>query len=187
MTVDFLSMLEQEVERVQAEIPDDNVLANIASLAERQLHLEDTKKRLAELAQKVEDTHKDISERQLPNALASAGVTEFKLTDGSVVSVKKNYFPSVAPENQQEAYAWMVEAGHDIIKNKVELKFTKGESTLADEVVQRLEDLGYKPERKEEIHWQTFRAWAKEVMEKGVAIPETIKIHIVDKTTVKRK
>lgn len=187
MSVDFLELLEQEVERVQAEIPDDDTLSNISALAERQLRLEDMKKRLLNIGEKIDTAHKDVSERMLPNALASAGMSEFKLTDGSVISVKKNYFPNIEEDNKEQAYAWMIDNGHDIIKNEVVVKLPKGKSEEAKEVANAIRELGFTPEQKESIHWQTFRAWAKEVMEKGISFPETIKIHTIDKATIKRK
>ena len=186
MSVDFLEMLEKEVERAKADIPDDSILTNIAALADRQLRLESMQEKLQELSKQVTEAHREVSERYLPNALASAGVTEFKLVDGSVISVKKGYFPSIEAEHQAEAFAWMVDHGHDIIKNEVIVKLPKGKSEEAKEVVTAIRDLGFTPEQKEGIHWQTFRAWAKEVMEKGAEIPDIIKIHTIDKATVKR-
>lgn len=185
MSLDFLQMLEKEVTRLQSEIPNSDVMANISDLANRQIQLEDLKAKLAELGEKINDAHREVSEKMLPEALASAGVREFKLNDGAVVSVKKNYFPSIEDTNKTVAYNWLVQNGHDIIKNEVSVKLPKGKTEEAQEISNALRQMGFTPEQKETIHWQTFRAWAKEAMEKGFNPPECIKIHIVDKSTVK--
>lgn len=186
MTTDFLLMLEEEVERISAELPSDEVLANISELAKRQVQLENLVTRLEELQNKTKESLKNISERSLPAAILEAGLTEFKLEDGTKVSVKKAYYPSVKEENKHEAFSWLVDNGYDIIKNEVKVSFTKGESAKAAEALAAIRGLGFQPVANESIHWQTFRAWAKEVMEKGIVIPESINVYVVDQASIKR-
>lgn len=181
----FIDMLEAEVERIESDIPSDEELANISELANRQLYLESLLQRLEKAQELVKEHHVKVSERYLPDALASAGVTAFTLEDGRKVSVKKIYLPSVLEENKESAYEWMVDNGHDIIKNEVVVSFTKGQSDEATELIQQIREIGYEPNRKETIHWQTFRAWAKEQMELGTELPSTITIHVKNQSTVK--
>ena len=186
MTTDFLLMLEQEVERTAAELPSDEDLANISELANRQIKLENLLVRLEQLHEKTKENLKRISERALPEAILSTGLSEFKLEDGTKVTVKKAYYPSVKEENKHEAYSWLVANGYDIIKNEVKVSFTKGESAKAAEALAAIKSLGFQPVANETIHWQTFRAWAKDVAEKGIQLPDSINLYIVDQASIKR-
>jgi hypothetical protein len=181
----FIDILEAEVNRIESDIPTDEELKNISELANRQVYLESLVTRLNQALQKVNEHLTSVSERYLPDAMASAGLSAFTLEDGRKINIKKIYLPSVTEENKEAAYQWMVDNGHDIIKNEVIVSFPKGHSSEASEAIHVLKVNGFDPTQKESIHWQTFRAWAKEVMEKGEQIPDTIKIHVVNKSTVK--
>lgn len=186
MSVDYLAMLEQEAQKLSQELPSDEDLKNIAELAERQIRLENLITRLEDLTEKTKENLKIVSQKHLPNALTNIGLSEFRLEDGTKVSVTKKYYPGIKEEDRAEAYSWLVENGHDIIKNEVKVSFSKGQSAKAQEAFNALAELGFDPSKGESIHWQTFRAWAKEVSTKGLPVSDLINIHVVDESTVKR-
>lgn len=185
--VDFLAMLEQEAELLQQALPSDETLSNIADQVKRYEKLVAMAAKLEEWSSKVNAAIVSIIERTLPDAILETGITEFKLEDGTIVSVKKDYYPSVKDANKEDAYRWLSENGHDIIKKEVKASFSKGQGAQADEAYDALINLGFNAVKGENIHFQTFRAWAKEVSESATPIPETINIHIVNKAVIKRR
>lgn len=179
-------MIDLEQYSCEQAIPQDNVLASIANLAQEQLDYQDRIEKLNEELETARNGLKDIAERKLPEALNNAGISEFKLKDGSKITIKRGYFPSIADENISEAHTWLLENGHNIIKDEVFVKFPKGCDEIVKQVMEAIMSLetGFAPERKSSIHWQTFRAWAKEQLEKGAEIPDTINIHTIDKAEI---
>lgn len=186
MSLDFIAQLEAEVAKQESVIPNSEQLTDVAELAYQQIQLENLTVKINDLAGKVSDALKLIKEKKLPDAIHSLGLSEFKLEDGTKISVSKVYFPSIKDEDKAEAYAWLVSTGHDIVKSEVKVAFAKGRTQDAEEAFSALASLGMMPTKSETIHWQTFRGWAKEVMEKGLPVPETINIHITDQAKIKR-
>lgn len=183
--LDFLNILESEADKLSTEIPDDESFKDIATLAYMQIDCEKLISKLEDTLERAKNKLKEISQRRLPDAMLNNGLSEFKLDDGSKISVKKLYLPHIKEENKEEAYNWLISSGNDIIKNNIELTFSKGNSEEAKKALNLLKDNGYAPVSKENIHWQTFRAWAKDALEKGVEIPEIIDIHIIDEAKIK--
>lgn len=186
MSVDFLALLEDEVKKFEAEIPDDSSLANISELANRQVALEDLLNRMSEATAKVSNQLRDISENRLPLALQAAGISEFKLADGSKITTKTEYYPSIQDEHKDATYEWMAMNGHDIVKNEVSCKFNKGSDAEAMEAYNKLEELGFEPTKKMSIHASTLKAWVKKSLEDGIQLPDTINVFTVNKAVIKR-
>lgn len=176
-------------EESTSEFVNDESLQTITSLANKQLVLE---ARVADLENALEDAKEElrvVQTEQFPEALIKAGVSEFRLLDGRRVSMKQIYAANIKPEYKEAAFNWLREHGHDdIIKNNLILSFGRGEDNLFKTVSTQLMHmgLGKSMSHKEEVHWQTLRAFVKEQMESGVDIPtQEFGVHVFNKTEIK--
>jgi hypothetical protein len=166
-------------------VPDSSKLNDIATLALKQLTLEDDVAKLEEMLKRKKEDLRRVSEEELPVLMGS--VTEFRLANGRKIVIKPYYSGSINDENADLAFTWLREHGHDdIIKNQVIMQFGKGEDKEAETVMTNLKALGYNPENKKAVHPMTLKAFIREQVESGAEIPlETFKAHIGRKATIK--
>jgi hypothetical protein len=126
-----------------------------------------------ELAEKQEWLNK-ITREFIPDIMDALGMTEFKLVDGSTVSVKNEVQCSLSEERKADAFTWLTEHQFDgIIKTKVISEFGKDEIELAKTALEILIKAGYAAKMDRAIHPMTLKAFVKEQLEKGTNIPIT--------------
>ena len=169
-------------------VVSDSSLGSIARLAAKQLQIQEwIDRREAELNE-AKKALRDLTELDLPQAMDEAGVSEFRLQDGSRVTVKPFYGASIPKDRVGEAHHWLEENGHgDIIKNEVICKFGKGDGHMAEQAIEVLKAAHFDPEQKESVHTSTLRAWVKEQVESGANIPlDLFGAHIGRKTEIKK-
>ena len=109
------------------------------------------------------------------------------MDDGSQVTVKPFYSASIPEARRAEAYEWLREHGFDdIIKNTVSVRFGRGEDELCARLINLLGTQGFPAEQAEKIEPATLKAWAKEQVERGNAIPaDLFGLYIGQKATIK--
>lgn len=116
-----------------------------------------------------------VMEQDLPEAMDEVSMTTFTLEDGTKITVKPFYAASIPEERKDEAFAWLKEHDFDgMIKADVKVSFGKGEFEIAQSFVNFIRGFNEKaidPEYKENVHWQTLRAWVKEQIEGGKPLP----------------
>ena len=179
--------LAEELES-SAPIVPPNALGEVSTLAQRLVDLQKEKERMEAQLQEVDKQIEQVGDFDLPDALTKVGLSEIKLTDGTKVFVKPLYFPSVSKENAERAFAWMRENGYGgLIKHSVNFDFGKGgeESEEYHQLKAAAESIGLEPQDVRAIHPQTFKAWAKEMVESGKSLPDAISLHTVNRATVK--
>lgn len=116
---------------------------------------------------------KDLVENQIPALMDEIGLAEFKLPSGLVVTVEEIIRASILADNLQRALVWLRANGHSaIIKNTVSLDFSKGEDEKARDLIKKLSELGFTPEQKESVNFQTLQSFAKEKLKKGEELPD---------------
>lgn len=150
-----------------AEISSETT-ASISQLAVRQLQLQTKRKEYEDAMKRIDEDLKKISEYELPNAMAEAGMKTFELLDGSKISIKRVFTAGVKVENRPEAFAWMRERGHDsLIKTEVQVPLGKGAHEIAQQIIEKLREEfpDYAAALDESVHWQTLRAFVKEQVE----------------------
>ena len=107
----------------------------------------------------------DISSRIIPELLHEQGLSEIKLSDGSKVSVKKEYRCTL-PKNEdkrEQCYKWLRDQGlGDIIKNNVFVTFGKGEDDKAEQLLNLAAENGFQPQQKSDVAWNTLTALFQE-------------------------
>jgi hypothetical protein len=154
-------------------------LKKISALAMHQLTLEKTianaEKELKDLCAKL----RQVSEVELPDAMAEVGMEEFKLKDGSKITVIRTFTGSISEKNREEAHNWLRANGHgSLIKHAVSVVFGKGQEKAAKSLVNVLEKKGLPFRDKEAVHPQTLQAFIREQMtaaqEEGIKFPQEL-------------
>ena len=147
-------------------------LARLTKMAEEARDLETTINRLnVELAE-AQDKRTNILRNLLPSAMDELGIKDFTLADDSKINVKDVINASISEENKPRAFAWLEENNCDgIIKTKVASEFGKGEIEDARKALKALEDAGFTGVMDRNVHPMTLKAFVKEQLEQGVALP----------------
>lgn len=149
-----------------------------------------TLERLTELCAKAQELEKEIeadeaalkekNERlakivreQIPDIFLALEIEEYKLKDGSKVTVKEEIKTSITEENKPTAFMWLRENEYDgIIKTNVSASFGKGEAELAAQARAALVAAGFDHASiSDSVHPSTLKAFVKERLEAGDAIP----------------
>ena len=167
---------------------DDGQLDGVSGLANRAAELEQL---LAKQEQAMKETkaalHK-ITDEQLPEALEEMGLQKFTLTDGSEISVKPVYSASIPKDRREEAFEWLRnhEFG-DLVKNNVTVTFGRGEDAAAKEFMNLCGSQGYAPDQLQKVEPMTLKAWLRERVEAGDAVPlDLFGAFISQRATIKR-
>tara|TARA_R100000664_G_C2730687_1_gene121321 strand:- start:229 stop:804 length:576 start_codon:yes stop_codon:yes gene_type:complete len=164
-------------------------LANVSSLAQKQINLSNEVSQIEDMLKAKKEELRLVQEQELPDALSEVGLTQIVLSSGEKISLSEFYSAHISKANQQQAYQWLIENGHEgIIKNEVSLKFNRGESQIVDETVLALKSRGLSPEVKQSIHPSTLKAFVKEQLTTGNDIPtEPFGIYIGTKANIKKE
>lgn len=167
---------------------DNNDLKQVAGLARQQLILEQRVEDLTAELKRAQNELAHISGEALPAALAEHGLTELKMADGSKVTVSTVISANISKERSNEAHDWLRANGFaDLIKNTVSVAFGKGDDEKASRLINQLDQMGFDADQKEAVHPSTLKAFCKEQIERGSAIPsELFGIYIGQKTTIKK-
>lgn len=115
----------------------------------------------------------NIAEIMLPEAMDALGMTTFTLSDGSKINVKNDILVGISKDNEDVAFRWLREhnAG-SLIKRQLTVDFSRGEDAKADAIRDALaKKLKRDIRDKTSVHWQTLKAFCKEALEAGVALP----------------
>ncbi len=130
----------------------------------------------------------ELTDRDLPDIMAEIGITDFTLSDGSKLEIKQTYGARIPVEHRDEAFAWLKEHGHDdIIKNVVSVPFGRGEDSNANDLMELVQENGYLPDQKKEVHPGTLKAFVKAELEKGNAVPmDLFGVYTGHRATIKR-
>ncbi len=148
---------------------DDKAKVSKLALQIKELELE-VEKLENDLSEKKSELRR-VEENDLPEAMDAIGMSEFKLTDGSKISVKPYYTASIPLDKREDAYQWLEEKGHgSIIKTEVSVSFGKGQMEIAKEFQQFARGFNVEPvdpELSRSVHAQTLKAFVKESIEDG--------------------
>jgi hypothetical protein len=175
---EVLSMFEPEV--AAAPVVTDDQIRSISRLAAEQNQLEADIARREENLQKVKDRLTEVSTKLLPDAMTAAGVKQFTLLDGSVVSVEPRIHAGISEPNEAEAFDWLEANNHgSIIKQTVSIDFPRAKNKAADaDRQQKLDDLrkvlaekGLAFAVKKGVHHSTLKAFVAEQLRSNADIP----------------
>lgn len=175
MTEDVFALASEEAE--QSLVISDDALEAVAQLANRQQRLEDEITFIENnLAMKKKELQR-VQEHDIPEAMDRVGLEEFKLVGGGKVKVSTFYTASISAERKPAAISWLDDHGHGgLVKTAVSLEFGKGELDKAKEFLDWLNEQrpDVDPELDQSVHWQTLRAFVREQIESGAALPQEL-------------
>lgn len=168
--------------------PGDDSLKVVAELAARQVQLEKEIEDLETQLKEKNEALTQVQEKDLPEAMTECGISEFKLVDGSKVTVKPYYQANPPKDKYEEAMQWLRDNNHgDLIKNDVTVSFGKGEDNRAADFKIFLKDNGTSFTDKTGVHPQTFKAFVREQVETGKNLPfDLLGVYIGQKATIKK-
>ena len=181
---DMNSLFEQDADALQVKNED---LTSVGALAKRAKQLEKEIEEMESVLKERKDQQRKLLEDSIPAMLQELGMKSFKMSDGSTIDVKPYYSASIKDENRAVAFKWLRDNGYDdIIKNIVSVRFGRNEDQLCDTLISLLREQNYPVEQVEKIESQTLKAWAKEMVERGVEFPsETFGLYVGHKATIK--
>lgn len=145
-------------------------LATLVQLAEKAVALELTVKDLEEALEKQKSALNHLKTQELPDAMASVGLAEFKTDSGAELKTGDFVAGSLPKEPDKRVVAMKQlekEGGADIIKNVISIQFAKKEHNRALSLAAELRDQGYDAEVKSDVHPQTLMKFVREKLKKG--------------------
>jgi hypothetical protein len=165
-----------------------NELEGVSRLANEAAELEQD---IAVVEQDLKDKKKalyKITDEQLPQVLEAMNLQKFTLTDGSEISVKPIYAASIPKDRRVEAYQWLRDHEFgDLVKNNVTVTFARGEDDIAKDFVGLCSKKGFLPSQVEKVEPMTLKAWLRERVEEGDAVPlDLFGAFISQRATIKR-
>jgi hypothetical protein len=170
----------------------DNVeITTIALECQKLKNIEDEISRTEETLKNLKATADDIGSRVIPELLAEQGLSSIKLSDGSSVTVKREYRCTLPKEDDRRelAYKWLRDQNlGDIIKNNVSVTFGRGEDNKAQQLLDLAASNGFNPQQKSDVAWNTLTALFQERVESGLDMPSDVfSTWIKDRTKITRK
>jgi hypothetical protein len=155
--------------------PPDDMLKKIQFFGEKQRSLVKEIAAVENTLTILKEKLRRTMEQDLPEAMDAVGMSKFSMDDGTEIKVKPFYAASIPEDRKEEAFEWMKENDFDgMIKADVKVSFGKGEFEIAKsfmEFIRGFNEKAIDPEYKEQVHWQTLRAFVKEQIEGGKPLP----------------
>ena len=149
-------------------LPNDSGLSSVAKIADQIVAKQTEVKTLEEDLKKAKAKLLKLTDEELPSAMQELNISEFKLGDGSQVTLKPTYGARISEDNRDAACEWLRQRNEaDIIKNTVTVRFNREQDNEAKALVDDLILRQMTPEQKSEVHPGTLRSWAKGRIEDG--------------------
>ena len=186
--MDLADMMATDAKNVDIAVSNDN-LQIISTLASEQVEFELKIKQLEADLEHAKESLRQIQEYLLPEAMRAINMSEFKLLNGSKITIKDDVYASIRKEYIGQAVSWFDENGlGDIVKDKIAIDFGRGESESAKSLIAYCESQGFRANETLSVHPQTLKATIKEQMSRGVQFPEELfSIAPVRKAVIKAK
>jgi hypothetical protein len=167
---------------------DDGKLDAVSRLANEAANLENKIAELEVLRKETQSALHKITDERLPEALEEMGLQKFTLVDGSEIAIKPIYSASIPSSRKEEAFQWLRDHDFgDLVKNNVTVTFGRGEDEDAKDFVGLCSQKGYTPNQLEKVESMTLKAWLRERVEAGDAVPlDLFGAFISQRATIKR-
>lgn len=183
-----MSSMFDEMARDAQDIPHDVRLSQVAQLAEEQLKLEREVEEIEEKLSAKKAELLGVSKGKLPGLMMEIGMKEFKLVDGTKITIKPFVSAKIDDDNRETCHKWLEMNGHaDIIKHEMTVKLGKGEDEFARKVQEALQAVGASYIDKESVHHQTLTAFIKGQLERGADFPlQLFNVYLGNEAKIKR-
>ena len=156
----------------------------LLGLSKSQMDLE-TEIKTMEAESKAKRKDLDALISSIADIMDELDVDEFKFKDGTKVSIKAAYYPTI---KSNDFYDWMDDNDQGaLIKRKVETKYDKEQDKEIQVLLQSMTDLGLTYDVSKTIHAQTLKSWARKALEAGDDIPESVEIFVKKQSKITDK
>lgn len=161
-------------------------LKEITDLAKKQIELQDQIAQMEQELSRLNDRLNKVRGELLPQAMDRVGMKKFMTQDGSSITIKDEIFASIRNGKIDQAAAWLDGIGcGDVLKDEVNVKFARGQASIARSILALAEQLGVSAIEKLSVHPQTLKALVREQRAKGRDFPEEIfAIHDAQKAII---
>jgi len=144
----------------------------VRSLVAEYLALQDRITKGEALLKQLKEQARELEWVKLPAAMTENGVKRIERDDGSAVEVVSEVTGSIPEKNLSQAVQWLKENGHGgIVQTTLFMNFKKGMERQLSEAIEGLHSRGYEPELKSTVNHMTLKAWAREMVSSGAALP----------------
>jgi len=150
-----------------------NSLAVLAELAQKQMDAEAAVAGAQAQLTRAQETLRDISERQLPEAMAEVGMATFQTSTGLKIEVSDVYRTSPPKAKREEAWAWLRANGNaGLLKRSVTVEFGKGEDAKAQELaLKMIKEFPDSTSDETTVHHTTLSAFVTKQLKDGKDLP----------------
>ena len=147
-------------------IPPVERVKQLATLAQEQLTLEQAMKAKEDELAELKEKHKKVTESDIPDCMTTLGITEIRLENGLILSIKPYYYGKV---DSLEAYKWLEDNGHGgLIRGEIKMSYPKETSRkLIDAIREFIKQQGFVSDDKISVHHATLSSWLREMIEGG--------------------
>lgn len=168
-------------------IPDESAQA-ITRLARAQVRLEDEIAKLEQQVAEKRDKLRQVQEDLLPSCFETAGsIRSMTLAEGWEIEITEFVAVNITEEKKPLAHAWLRAHNHgSLIKRTITVAFGKGEEQRAQALINTLTGRKIPFKVKDGVHPSTLKAFVTESIVAGRALPETIDVHKLPKSIIRR-
>jgi hypothetical protein len=161
---------------------DTGMSADIAKSCNKLL---ETQKKIAtaeEELSKLKEVETILSEQTIPNLMQQAGISMFKLIDGSKVEIKPFYSARIPASKTEQGHG-------DLIKNQITLEFGMKQDNEAKSLVEELRNKGLPVQQKTTVHPSSLKGFVREqIQDLGKDVPvELFGTYVASKTKITTK
>lgn len=165
--------------------------SSLKALADKCKILEFTEEEIVQLEDQLKEKKeaaRKLSEEDIPQFLAEKGLASITLDNGTEVKITEEVRPGVKVADRPYVYSWLRDNGYgDLIKSNVSVSFGMGEDSQAIKLKAAIQDLGMVGTEKEDVHYQTMKAFVTEQHKKGVSLPDEFGVYVANKTKLVQK
>jgi hypothetical protein len=135
----------------------------------------------------VQERVKNLTEVIIPELMDQLEIDHFKTRSGLEIEVADAVFASITEANREDALRWLEENGHGgMIKRAVVIGFNKGQEDEANGLVTRLAAANFAVKQDRSVNPMTLKAWARNRVQAGEEIPESISVHTARVAKIKK-
>jgi hypothetical protein len=120
-----------------------------------------------------EEKLRDLLWRLIPDEMKRLGLEKLTTPDGLEVESKREVNANISKERESTAFAWLNANGHgSLIKREIKISFNRDQEIEARKLLETLQADYPAATENQTVHNSTLKAWVKEMLNKGVAIPQ---------------
>jgi len=171
---------------------DQDQLEEVSGLLQKLLKIE-TEIQVEELALKnLKEKYRKLSDEIIPSKMTELGMTSTTMLDGSTVEVEE-YIQARIPvrdeEKKAKCHQWLEQNGlGDLLKNEVTMNFGRGEDQQAKQLEETIRNMGYIPQVKVSVPWNTLEAALVKWHQDGNSVPDDLfQWHVGQRTKITRQ